>query len=311
MVKRNKVLKANDISMKYGGIMFAKHLHNFLGLPGEFVKPCPTHIITADKRDLDMDILYHVHTDRDLLINLEQQTTPVRNEKIITLCEYRDYSKTNYGMPVLSVVVSSVDPSKSLSRYELTKSDIIVPQYFFISWDETNEILNKIENILNNNEELDYNDALYLAYLPIFAPKNHVKSLVEKLCHMFSQANIDYHLKTELVFVLEIMIEKHITEKNKIKDLKEMIKVDEAVDKILLSVALNEDLNEKLEQKEKELENKEKELENKEKELENKDNELKNKDDEMGEYKKALMELKKKGVINDSMLKAMNFNIVL
>ncbi len=31
----------------------------------------------------------------------------------------------------------------------------------------------------------------------------------------------------------------------------------------------------------------------------------------MGEYKKDLMELKKKGVINDSMLKAMNFNIVL
>ncbi|MBR0271807.1 MAG: hypothetical protein IJQ68_07455 [Methanobrevibacter sp.] len=302
--------------------MFPKHLHNFLDLPGEFVKPCPTHLITADKRDLDMDILYHVFTDRDLLINLEQQTTPVRDEKIITLCEYRDYSKTNYGIPVLSVVVSSVDPKRSIDRFELTKSDIIVPDYYYIGWDETIEILNKIENIINNNEELGYNDALYLAYLPIFAPKNHVKSLVEKLCHMFSQAKIHYHFKIELVFVLDIMISKHIDDENKRKDLKELIKVDEAVDKVLLSVALNEDLNAKLKQQEKEfqteLNKKDNELKNKDNELKNKDNEFKKelnkKDDElknMGEYKKVLMELKKKGIINDSMLKAMNFNIIL
>ena len=139
---------------------------------------------------------------------------------------------------------------------------------------------------------------------------------------MFSQAKIHYHFKIELVFVLDIMISKHIDDENKRKDLKELIKVDEAVDKVLLSVALNEDLNAKLKQQEKEfqteLNKKDNELKNKDNELKNKDNEFKKelnkKDDElknMGEYKKVLMELKKKGIINDSMLKAMNFNIIL
>lgn len=49
------------------------------------------------------------------------------------------------------------------------------------------------------------------------------------------------------------------------------------------------------------------ELNKKDNELKSKENELKN----MGEYKKVLMELKKKNIINDSMLKAMNFNIIL
>ncbi|MBR0270531.1 MAG: hypothetical protein IJQ68_00830 [Methanobrevibacter sp.] len=307
-MKGNKYLKANDISIKYAEIMFPKHLHHFLGLPGEFLKPCPTHLITADKRDLDMDILYHVYTDRNLLINLEQQTTPVRDDKILALCQYRDYSKTNYGIPVLSVVVSSVDPSKSINRFELTKSDIIVPQYFFISWDGTIEILNKIENIISNNDELEYDDALYLAFLPIFAPKNHAESLVERSCHLFSKANIDHYFKRELVFVVKIMIEKHIGDKSKVNELKELINLDEAVDEVLLSVALNEDLNAKLKEKEREFMS---ELNKKDTEfkleLDKKDNDLKN----MGVYKNVLMELKKKGIINDSMLNAMNFNIVL
>ncbi|MBR0271808.1 MAG: hypothetical protein IJQ68_07460 [Methanobrevibacter sp.] len=143
---------------------------------------------------------------------------------------------------------------------------------------------------------------------------------------MFSQAKIHYHFKIELVFVLDIMISKHIDDENKRKDLKELIILDEAVDKVLLSVALNEDLNAKLKQQEKEFQ---KELNKKDNELKNKDNEFKKelnkkddefkkelnkKDDElknMSEYKKVLMELKKKGIINDSMLKAMNFNIIL
>ena len=143
---------------------------------------------------------------------------------------------------------------------------------------------------------------------------------------MFSQAKIHYHFKIELVFVLDIMISKHIDDENKRKDLKELIILDEAVDKVLLSVALNKDLNAKLKQQEKEFQ---KELNKKDNELKNKDNEFKKelnkkddefkkelnkKDDElknMSEYKKVLMELKKKGIINDSMLKAMNFNIIL
>lgn len=55
-----------------------------------------------------------------------------------------------------------------------------------MDWDEITERLKNIENKINNQQQLNSDEALDIVFLPMFAPINRAKFMTEKLTILFS-----------------------------------------------------------------------------------------------------------------------------
>lgn len=109
MIIKKKVHHPNDVSVKYFQATEAKELFNYFKLPGNFVKNYSPRVIKRDGSELEMDWLILVDPDNNelferTLINIEFQTQRVDMKKIKVISDYKDYSKTNFGFPVLTIM---------------------------------------------------------------------------------------------------------------------------------------------------------------------------------------------------------------
>ena len=282
MILQEKIRHSNDRSFTYARLIFPGLLHRYLKLPGNYEYSCQTTILTRDMRKLDMDWLLYVTADNErlfqnILINVEQQTTPTNTEKMEDIAEYRDYSKTLYGLPVLSVILTTIDPKTSLEYIEITESDILKPIYIYFSPEEVKERLNNLKNKVENNEKLNEDETLDIAFLPMFVEPAKGKWITDEVCRIYREASFENELlRNDISHIIEVMINKYF-ENPKQKD--ELLKMtideirDQAINELLKPERKQiQELNEKLEKNNKELEKNNKELEKNNKEL----NDLKN-----------------------------------
>lgn len=159
MILKPKVHHPNDTTIKYLIDIMPEKLHHYLKLPGRFVCNYPTWIVRRDGSQGEMDWLMLVEQDYEtifekILINVEFQSSFVGKEKIKVIADYRDYSKTYYGFPVLTIIVITKGYELSEHEYSRVPSDIIRPCYIYIKWDEITERLKNIEDKINNQKQL-------------------------------------------------------------------------------------------------------------------------------------------------------------
>lgn len=225
MILKENIHHPNDRSFAFARLVFPPLLHKYLKLPGEYVESCPTTVITRDMRKLEMDWLMYVKADNetlfeDILINVEQQTKPVREEKIKDIVDYRDYSKTTYGLSVLNVVLVNEDPKYSIRRYEITESDIIEPKYIYFNWEEIEERLNNLKTKIENNLKLNENETLDIAFLPMFCPKDKGQWVTKEVCRLFTLAKFENEkLKQDITPIMEVMINRYCKNPNEKEEL--------------------------------------------------------------------------------------------
>jgi len=267
MILREEIRHSNDRSFTYARLIFPGLLHNYLKLPGNYEYSCQTTILTRDMRKLEMDWLLYVTADNEklfqnILINVEQQSTPTKIEKMEDIVEYRDYSKTLYGLPVLTVILTTADPEKSIECYEITESDILKPIYIYFSWNEIKERLNNLKNKVRNNEKLNEDETLDIAFLPMLVEDGKGKYVTDELCNVYRNAEFENELlKNDISHILEVWINKYF--KNP-KEKEEMLKmtIDEIRDNAINELLKPErEENEKLKTKNEKLENKNEKLE--------------------------------------------------
>ena len=175
MIVTKKVHHPNDVTNRYLSEVIPKILHCYFRLPGKFVRNYTTKIIRRDGSEGEMDWLILVEPDghrlfERILINVEFQSSRVTEEKIKIITDYRDYAKTYYGLPVLSVIVITDGYDSSELEYSRVESDILKPVYIFMDFEEIIKRLNNLEEKINNNDE-----GLDIVFLPMFAPKKGCK----------------------------------------------------------------------------------------------------------------------------------------
>ena len=221
----------NDVSFKYFEATRPKILYNYFKLPGIFVRNYPTTIIRRDGSEREMDWLVLAKPDNKeifekMLVNIEHQSSPVDMEKIRAIADYKDYTKTTYGLPVLSVIIMTVDSKSSIKEYYQTKTDILKPIYIEITLDEICERLKNLEDkIINKHAKLSDDESLDLAFLPVFAPKNKGKIITEKVIRLLNEdKTIKKELKGDILYVQELMVRKYFKNDNEGKELMKMIK---------------------------------------------------------------------------------------
>lgn len=231
MILRKNVHQPNDVSTKYLEETEGEGLFNYLKLPGKFVKSYPSIIVRRDGSQGEMDWLILVDPDNKsiserTLINVEFQTKRVDKNKIKIISDYKDHSKTLFGMPVLTVIVvfDEKEYEASIKEYATTASDILRPKYIHMPWEEIEKRLNNLETKILNREKLSQDESFDIAFLPMFAPKQKAKYVTEKITRLYKiDETLKGALKYDVAYVLGIMIRKYFDDTPKGKELLKLI----------------------------------------------------------------------------------------
>ena len=212
-----KIYQPSDISFKYAFAVLNKHLHKYLKLEDDYVVSYPTEVITRDMRNLRMDTLYRT---QNTLNNIEAQSTEVGIREMKRFVDYRIFAEYIYNLPVETIILMTVDPKNSLKEYKISNTDILRPIYIYFPKDEVTKRFNNLRNKIENNERLTEEETLDMAFLPLFAEEENSQEMTEKMCEFISKCkNIDYELKREISFILQIMVFNYFEDSEKRKEL--------------------------------------------------------------------------------------------
>jgi len=224
-----EVHHVNDVTNIYFSTVIPKILHKYFRLPGKYVRNYTTRIIKRDGSEGEMDWLILVEPDghrlfEKILINVEFQSSSVTKGKIKIISEYKDYSKTYYGLPVLSVIIITDGFKSSELEYSRVESDILKPIYIHINFDEIIERLNNLEEKIINHEALNENDGLDMVYLPMFAPKKEGKWITEKVLHLFNRdTSLKKPFRGHVGYGISLMVKKYFKSTPKAEELLKML----------------------------------------------------------------------------------------
>lgn len=234
LIKKRIVHHANDVTNVYFTNAIPAILHKYFHLPGKFARNYTTRIVKRDGSEGEMDWLMLVEPDNcrlfeRILINVEFQSSYVTKEKIKIVSEYKDYAKTYYGLPVLTVIIITDGYESSEIEYSRVSSDILKPIYIHMEWDEIIERLKNIEEKIDNQEQLDEDEGLDFVFLSMFAPKKEAKGITEKLVHLFNEdTSLKRPFRDHVGYGLSIMIKKYFGPSSKAEELLKML--EEIVD---------------------------------------------------------------------------------
>ena len=93
-----------------------------------------------------------------------------------------------------------------------------------MDWDEITERLKNIENKINNQQQLNSDEALDIVFLPMFAPKNNAKLVTEKITKLFAKdVSLTGPFRNDIGFALSIMVKKYFDLTDKGKELLKML----------------------------------------------------------------------------------------
>ena len=305
MPRVNRVHHVNDVTNVYFSNVIPKVLHRYFRLPGKFVRNYTTRIVKRDGSEGEMDWLILVEPDghrlfEKILINAEFQSSRVTKEKIKIISEYKDYAKTYYGLPVLTVIIITDGYEYSEVEYSRVDSDILMPIFIRMDFDEIIERLNNLEEKILNHIELSEDDGLDMVFLPMFAPKKEGKWITEKVLHLF---NMDKTLKKpfrgHVGYGISLMVKKYFKSTSKAEELLKMLEEKVNDSKLRIVAEFEEDYarqvyERKLADMDKAISDKDKALADRDKALAEKDEEIKvmleRKDDEIKVLKARLEE---------------------
>ena len=214
-----------DISTKYGFIALSEIIHKYFNLEGEYIHPIETEVITVNKRNLRMDIAYL--RSENIINNIENQSSIVDMKKLKIIAEYAKFLLIHNNSLTDSIIISKVDPKYCQKEIALTKTLFLRPEYIYIPPKEINERLNNITYKINNNLKLTYDETCELAILPTLAQDKISPYVTQKICELIkNDKTISETLKTKICFIVEIMIDRNISDKNMKKELLEMINME-------------------------------------------------------------------------------------
>lgn len=277
-----------DISMKYAFLVLGKYLHEFFNLEGEYLAGKETEIITSEKRNLRMDIVYY--RSGNVINNIENQTKAVDEEKLESIAEYAKFLLIYNSALVNSYIVSKIDPKYCSKEICLTETLVLRPRYLFKSQDELLKLLNMIRDKVKSNKVLSRKETMGLAMIPTLAQDDIAEKVTEEACHLITKdQSIDLPIKNEICFILDIMIDRNIKDKKKKQKLLEVLNMEERKSTIQTLIEWEyKDLIDDNKKKDNELELKDNELELKDSELELKDNELEKRDNRILDLEKQI-----------------------
>ena len=292
-MKIKKPFHINDATIKYSSMAFRKRQHQFLKLPGKYVRRYPTEVVLPNMETGRMDELYSVSdNNEEMLIDLEEESEEVTDDTLKKFGKYKVFGSFIYGLSFLTAVICMKDPKDFPKEYHLSPTDIIRPIYIYFPEEELQEKYTNLINKINQNNILTDEDALSIAFIPKYISEEHAPNVCKSLASIFDDAIIpDKALKRDVGVILMVMILKHVKETEKQNELFRRMNMQEYIDEI--HEIVYDEYGEELTKKDEKIKELHQELTKKDMELAKTDAELARTDAELARTDAELTKLKK------------------
>ena len=221
-----KIYHINDISMKYINMAQSKRQHRYLGLPGEHKVSLPQEVVYPDMEIRRADEFYL--NNENMLFNLEEETGPITDETLRKISRYVIFGAYMYTDQVYVAILCHQKPEKEFMQYKISPALTMNVHFIYFPPEELHK---KYENLINKVEHniiLTEMEALDMAFISKFIPKNEAEDMVKSLADLFSRAKIeDKKLEIDVAAILGAMILKNVEDVDEQKRLMEMINMME------------------------------------------------------------------------------------
>lgn len=222
----SKIPHVNDRTLKYSSMALCRRQHEYLGLPGEYESRYPNEVVFPNMESGRVDEFYSIK--EGILINLEEESGKVNDKTLKKISRYRTFGNFVYSKPVYTAIICHKDPKNFPKEYEITKTDILRPDYIYFPQDE---LWAKYENLINKieqKEKLSEREILDIAFVPKYISKKDAPFMTENLARRFKDAKIeDKRLRIDVGSILGAMIIKNIESETKQARLMEMIGMEQ------------------------------------------------------------------------------------
>ena len=153
----------NDRTMKYQSMIKSKRQHEYLKLPGKFIKLLPHEVIFPNMTHGRADDL-HLATG-NILISLEEESGNVSEKTLKKISNYVIFAAYMHSKKIYPVIITHKDPKNFPKWYKY--GEIYIKFHYIYFPDE--ELYAKYEKLINKvqqKEELSDMEALDFAYIP-------------------------------------------------------------------------------------------------------------------------------------------------
>ena len=209
-IMQEKNHNPRDFCFRYVVSEYPKEAHEIFDFPGEYLDTCPTDAFTEDGRNLVMDCAQLIMPKGDITckstINVEHQTSPLIQEKIGIMYDYKLYLINQTNLPSNSIVITNIDTENQVIYCE-SHDQIFKIHYIVLDEENISKRLSMLTNKIESKEKLSRSEALNITVVAIFVKKEFGKDTLEKLSFLFSQIEeIEEQLQYDIHHVLKKMI---------------------------------------------------------------------------------------------------------
>lgn len=166
-----------------------------------------------------MDILAKVNGN--LKRNIEVQSTPVYDSKMLDMYKYRIYNQADEFTVFKTTVFATYPPTQGIEEIEIDGDINFHPDFFYTKNLQASEILKTIKTKNDNKEELSETEAINLIIAPDTSHNYDMVELLEITSELLSNAVIsDTKFRNDLIQCQRKMLQRFLK-----KDKREEIKI--------------------------------------------------------------------------------------
>ena len=206
-------------------------MHELFNFQGTYEGPCPNKILNGDGSISEVDIAYlsKIENSKKKIINVEDETNTVNEKTLKKLNKYKINLQYTYGLPVLSVITTTLPRKRCLKELKISSTELIRPIIISYLGFDGEKDLNTLKNKILNNEPLTRIEFIKLI-LVIKTFKNNHSTILESICNLVKKAKIDdVKFKMEMVYCSRYIIHKYARTTEDIIRLEEAIGLKKAV----------------------------------------------------------------------------------
>ncbi|MBQ8017028.1 MAG: hypothetical protein IJ258_02875 [Methanobrevibacter sp.] len=143
-----------------------------------------------------MDILARI--DDEYKANIELQSTPVYDPKMLDFYKYRIYSQSEEFSGFKTTILATYPPTQGIVQKEMDDNLNFHPKFFYTKNLKATEIINKVKTKNDNNEPLSDAEAIDLIIAPDTDHEYDIKELMKITSNLLANAVIpdaEFHFK--------------------------------------------------------------------------------------------------------------------
>ena len=206
-------------------------MHELFNFPGKFQGRCPNKNANSDGSMAEVDISYLalLENNQQMIINVEDETSNVNEVTYKKIDKYRTNLKYSFGLPVMSIITTSLPSNKCLDEFMFSPTDILRPIIIsYLSFDGE-KILSRIKCKIENKEVLTILEFIWLIIVIRTFEENNFE-ILEIVCPLIKMAKAEsLHFKMEMTFCSRYIIHKYAETVDDILRLEEVVGLKETL----------------------------------------------------------------------------------